>query len=108
LTCFEAIVRQAPDQVCDDQRAALDAYQACACEDACADACGATACGGQMPDDGCRACLDTSCAAESEACVGGGCARAPPRWNAAGSPASGPAIASSPPPVASSRAAELA
>jgi hypothetical protein len=72
LTCFEAIVRQAPDEVCDDQRAALEAYQTCACQDTCADACGATACAGQMPDDGCRACIDTSCAAESEACLGGG------------------------------------
>jgi len=72
LTCFEAIVRQAPDQVCAEQKPALEAYQACACQDACAEACGASACAGQMPDDGCRACIDTSCAAESEACLGGG------------------------------------
>ena len=72
LTCFEAVVRQAPDEVCEDQRAAFDAFQTCACQDTCASACGASACAGQMPDDDCRACLDSSCAAESEACVGGG------------------------------------
>ena len=72
LSCFEAVVRQAPDQVCDEERAALDAYQACACQGACGSACSASACAGQMPDDDCRACLDSSCAAETEACVGGG------------------------------------
>lgn len=72
LSCFEAIARQAPDQVCEQDRAALDAYQTCACQADCAESCAASACAGQMPDEGCRACLETSCAAESEACVGGG------------------------------------
>jgi hypothetical protein len=75
LSCSEALFGGSGDLCDDGDPSSADtfaAFQACSCgEDApCGEDCAASGCAGAVPDDGCRACLETTCAESLDACLG--------------------------------------
>jgi len=79
FSCIQALTQQQPDRLCTDDgpptsKQIYDDFQACVCGAAtgCLDACGADACAGMAPSDICRDCIETTCAAQSQACFSGG------------------------------------